>query len=61
MIVTSMCQASVGAVVRSPTFPAPRRIQLTAVDRGISNSGKSSGSPRWMICILDAVVVGAAC
>jgi hypothetical protein len=34
------------------TSPTPRRIQLTAVERGISNYGSRSGFPARMICSL---------
>jgi hypothetical protein len=40
-------------------FTSPRRIQLTAVERGICNSGKSSASPADDL-LLDALIVGAA-
>jgi cellulose biosynthesis protein BcsQ len=41
--------ADVGIVTNSPR---PRRIQLTAVERGISSSRRRSGFPARMICFL---------
>ena len=37
---------------RETTLPMPRRIQLRTVERGISNSGNSSGFPALAICCL---------
>ena len=41
-----------GSSSNSTTAPTPRRIQLTAVERGILSSGSGVGSPVAMICAL---------